>query len=198
MPRPTRIAAAAAAAIALTLTLPPASAAFAHASIDDSTPRDGEVLTSLPEQFSVRASEGLLDLGGQGSGFVMIVRDADGRYYGDGCTEVDGDTMATPAVLGAPGDYTITWQLISADGHPLSGTIGFEWAPVGDVATAAGSSVPGACAAPGGVPDAASETPAGSTESPSELPFWVAGGIGAAAIVGATVLVLALRAKRRG
>lgn len=195
MPRPTRIAAAAAAAIALILL--PASAAFAHASIDDSTPRDGEVLTSLPEQFTVRAGEGLLDLGGEGSGFVMIVRDADGLYYGDGCTEVDGDTMATPAVLGAPGEYTITWQLISADGHPLSGTIDFEWAPAGEFASVAGSPEPGACAAPGGVPDAASETPADSTEDPSSLPYWIAGGIGAAAIVGATVLVLANRAKRR-
>lgn len=190
---PTRIVATAVAALALVATS--ALPAFGHSTVEQTVPASGATLTELPEAFSVTADEALLDLGGEGSGFVMVIRDADGLYYGDSCATVDGDTMSTPATLGDAGDYIITWQLISADGHPLSGTVDFAWAPAGEHAVTEGTTAPGACAGA----DQNAEAPHDDAESDaaaSALPLWIAGGIAAAAILAALVFVLVNRAKR--
>ncbi len=113
-----------------------------------STPADGETLTALPDSFSVTTNEELLDLAGAGNGFAIQVKDAAGAFYGDGCLTVDGSTMSTPAALGAPGAYDLVWQLVSADGHTVSGELAFTWAPEGDVTESTGSPAPAACGQP--------------------------------------------------
>jgi len=108
-----------------------AAPAWAHSGIVASTPEEGATLTELPEEFSVTANETLLDLGGQGV-FQLQIRDADGGYYGDGCVSIVDATMSAEPVLGTSGDYTMLWQVVSADGHPVSGEIPFAWeAPAG-------------------------------------------------------------------
>jgi methionine-rich copper-binding protein CopC len=122
------------AAVALSagaVVLVTAAPAWAHSAIVASTPEDGETLTELPEAFSVTANETLLDLGGQGV-FQLQIRDAAGGYYGDGCVSIVDATMSADPVLGASGAYTMLWQVVSADGHPVSGEIPFTWeAPAG-------------------------------------------------------------------
>lgn len=122
-----------------------ASPAVAHDGLIESTPAAGETLTELPDAFSVTMSEDMLDLDDEGSGFGLLVRDADGLYYGDGCISVDGPTMSADAVLGEPGEYTLIWQVVSSDGHPTSDEFTFEWAPEGDFTAAAGSEQAGDC-----------------------------------------------------
>lgn len=122
-----------------------AAPAVAHDDLIDSTPDAGETLTALPEQFSIKMSEDLLDLDDKGSGFGILVRDADGLYYGDGCVTVDGPTMSAEAILGEPGEYTLLWQVVSSDGHPTSDEFTFEWAPEGDFTAAEGSEHAGDC-----------------------------------------------------
>lgn len=122
-----------------------ATPASAHDELIDSTPAAGETLTALPEQFAIKMNEDLLDLDDKGSGFGLLVRDADGLYYGDGCVTVDGPTMSAEAVLGEPGEYTLIWQVVSSDGHPTSDEFTFEWAPEGDFDAATGSEEPGDC-----------------------------------------------------
>jgi methionine-rich copper-binding protein CopC len=55
-------------------------------------------------------------------------------------TANDDATMSAEPVLGESGAYTMLWQIVSADGHPVSGEIAFEWqAPTGfEPAPAAG------------------------------------------------------------
>ena len=79
-----------------------AGPAQAHNYVVSTIPASGSVLTQLPEQFSVTTNDNLLNLAGEGNGFVMQIRDAGGAYYGDGCVTVQGATMSAVAALGDP------------------------------------------------------------------------------------------------
>jgi len=169
-----------------------AAPAQAHDDIVDSTPASGETLTELPEVFSVTANETLLDLqsGGTGSqgAFGLQIRDADGRYYGDGCVNVVDATMSAEAVIGDSGEYTMLWQVVSSDGHPVSGEIPFTWeAPDGFEVGAPHDAAP-VC----GEDPAASPTP-GPTDPGTETSPWV---FPITVVLGILVLLLALRSAR--
>lgn len=125
--------------LAPALVLAAAAPAHAHNYLVSSTPAEGEVLTEVPERFSITTNEALLDLAGDGSGFALQVVGPDGLYYGDGCLTVDGSTISTVAEIGDAGDYTVLWQVISGDGHTASGEYGFTWEPAAGFAPAAGS-----------------------------------------------------------
>lgn len=179
-----------------------AGPAQAHNYVVSTIPASGSVLTQLPEQFSVTTNDNLLNLAGQGNGFVMQIRDAGGAYYGDGCVTVQGATMSAAAALGAPGAYTIAWQLISTDGHTVSDEIPFTWQPdAGQPAPSPSSATPPNChgahpaatsaaTSPPSVPPAASTVPLGNV-------LWIGGAIlvvGLAA--GTTMLVVTRRTKK--
>jgi methionine-rich copper-binding protein CopC len=173
----------------------------AHNYLVESTPSAGEVLTSLPARFSIITNDVLLNVS-HGAGFALQVRDQAGRYYGDGCVTVDGPGMSTKAALGAPGTYTVVWQLISTDGHPLSDDYTFTWKPASsDVVVSKGSTTAPTChgtvtpngaanvpVAPTAAPSAASQSEALSTV------LWVGGAILA---VGIAVAFTVLATSRR-
>ena len=133
-----------AAAVLLSTVAPlPASA---HSTIVDSTPAEGETLTGLPTTFSVTANEDLLDVTGESAGFALQVIGADGLHYERGCPVVDGATLAMPVSIGAAGEYELRYQVVSADGHPISGAIPFTWAPAGSFEAVEGTAESMACA----------------------------------------------------
>ncbi|MEO8529340.1 MAG: copper resistance CopC family protein [Pseudolysinimonas sp.] len=171
-----------------------AAPAWAHAVIIASTPAVDETLTELPDAFSVTANETLLNLGDQGV-FALQIRDADGRYYGDGCVKVVDATMSATPALGASGDYTMIWQVISADGHPVSGEVPFSWdAPDGFVAAPSYANAPTCGQDPASQPsDSPSSTP---PPDGSSIALWIGIGI---AVLGALIAVLiAVAAAIRG
>ena len=131
--------AAAAVAIAAVAVLAIAAPAGAHNYLVSSTPSSGETLTALPARFSVTTNGVLPNVNKNGSGFALQVRDAAGRYYGAGCVTVAGTGISVPAVIGKPGAYTVTWQVISTDGHIVSDTFPFTWAPAGAAKESAGT-----------------------------------------------------------
>lgn len=114
-------------ALAVGFALAIATPAVAHNFIVSSTPADGETLTELPEQWQITTNETLLDLGGQGAGFALLVSDEQGLFYGDGCVTIEDASLSMPAALGTDGAYTLTYQFVSADGHTLSGELPFSW-----------------------------------------------------------------------
>jgi len=122
-----------------------AAPAQAHNYLVSSTPEAGSTLTVLPEEFSVTTNDTLLDLAGNGAGFGILVQDADGTYYGDGCFTISGASLSTGASLGPAGTYTLTWQLVSTDAHPVSDSYEFEWAPEGDAVASDGSAEAPTC-----------------------------------------------------
>lgn len=137
------------------LTLDPASLAPLadaqtvplHATIDSTVPADGEVLSAPVPQFQVTANEALVTLG-EGDANAMTVQLVGGDFYGDGCTSVDGATLSMGATFGIPGTYMITYQVVSADGHTVSGQTTFEWRPDADVPLVEGSPEPPVCGDP--------------------------------------------------
>lgn len=166
--------------------------ASAHDTLVSSTPTAGETLTALPDAFSVTMNEDLLDLDEKGSGFGIDIKDADGKYYGDGCVTVAGPTMSTGALmLGKPGEYTFVWQVVSSDGHATSDEFTFTWAPSGDYTAATGSASPGDCNGTYERDDAAAH----STDTPGRSPWlWVGGG--ALVVILAIMVVLVMRRKK--
>jgi methionine-rich copper-binding protein CopC len=129
------------AVVTAALLVTPASA---HDVLIASTPSPGDVLTEVPPEFSVTTNQPMLVVPG-GQGFVLQIRDAAGDYYGDGCVEVVDATMWAVPAIGAPGEYTMLWQAVSADGHPISGEIPFTWLPEADVDADPGSPTPPVC-----------------------------------------------------
>lgn len=119
--------------------------AQAHNYLVATNPVADSTITELPPEFSVTTNATLLDLDGAGSGFAIEVIDADGLYYGDGCTTIVDATLSTAAALGPAGDYTLVWQLVSEDGHTVSGEFGFTWAPASDAVISEGSATAPNC-----------------------------------------------------
>ena len=193
-----------AAGLALALAIP--LTASAHDALVASTPSEGATLIELPEAFSITMNEPLLVVA-DGDGFALQIRDADGGYYGDGCLTMDDATMSTTAALGAPGEYTMLWQIVSEDGHSVDGEVPFAWKPSGFPLTSPALSSPPVC----GV--AATPEPTASASQPSTTPtvipeapapsdldlttvLWVGGGILAAGI--AVAIAIAVAGRRNG
>jgi len=145
MRRVTRIGAAFGAATLAALMLLVAAPASAHNYLVDSTPAEGETLTVLPDDFSVTTNDTLLDLAGDGGGFAIRILDSHGGYYGDGCVSIRDESLSTLAALGEGGDYRMLWQLVSADGHTISGEINFTWQPDADQVISDPLEAPPAC-----------------------------------------------------
>ena len=103
-----------------------------HASVVDSTPQEGETLTEAVEELSVSMNEDILQVPGVETANVLYLQDADGNYYGDGCTMIDGRTASIAAQFGEAGEYRLNYTVVSADTHPVSGTINFTWEPPAD------------------------------------------------------------------
>lgn len=204
----TRIALAAA-AIAAVGILGVATTASAHNFVVSTTPTEGETLTELPDRFDITTNDTLLDVTGNADAFVFDIIDADGLYYGDGCISVEGTAMYTDAALGEAGTYTIAYQLVSADGHSVSGQYDFEWAPAEGQPVSVGWDTPAECGVER-TPEPSAEPSAEPTEEPSATPseqpadsqdsaaaddwLWI-GGVAALVVAGVALLALLRRRK---
>jgi len=183
-----------------------AAPASAHNYPIGSSPEEGSVVTEQPGLFTVTTNDLLLDLDGTGAGNAMRITGPKGvekpLYYGDGCVTVSGATAESEARLGQPGEYTVTWQVVSTDGHPVSGSYSFTWQPAEGKELAAGSTTAPDCDGtatekPGQATTGQSATDAaGSGASAGGLAdvAWIAGALGVVIIfAGGTLLVVRRR-----
>ena len=193
--------------LAIVMAIGVATPASAHNYLVSSTPAEGEVLTVLPDEFVITTNDELLNLGADAGGFALQVQDADGLFYGDGCVAVEGPSMTAVAALGAPGSYLLTWQVVSIDGHTVSGEIPFTWTPDDVTESSEGSATPPVCGEatqeePEPEPNVTDKPIAPAPEPDVEnapLPgdlLWIGGAIAAVVIAAAaTMLVLSRRKK---
>jgi len=119
--------------------LVPATGASAHDYVLSSSPEQGAVVTTELEEASVTFSDVVLDLSGTGSSNVLEVTDASGRHFEDGCSTTAGPVLSTGVALGSAGEYTMTYQAVSADGHTVSDSRSFSYQPPAGVETSAGA-----------------------------------------------------------
>jgi methionine-rich copper-binding protein CopC len=183
-----------------------AAPASAHNYVVGSSPAAGAVLTEQPSLFTVTTSEALLDLGGGGAGSGMLISGpsaaATPLYYGDGCISLLGSTVETEAQLGQPGEYTVTWQVVSTDGHPVSDDFTFTWQPAAGQTLAEGSPDKPVCAdTAGAATDAAATDAADDDAAPTGAALadaaWIAATLGAVLLaVAGTLLVTRRRTPR--
>ena len=133
-----------------------APTAFAHADLQVSTPEDGESLEIAPEEIRLTFSEELFE-----ELVEISILDADGDLYST--IEVEqtpppGTDVIFPWPTQAPpGEYSIAYRVVSADGHPVTGTISFSYA-----ATAPEPSTP--------EPAPSDSTPSGESSTPATSP----------------------------
>ena len=107
-----------------------ASPASAHDYVVASTPGDGATVEASLDEVSYTFNAPILDLSGTGSSNVLEVVGPDGLHHETACVAtVSGATASVPVALGGPGTYTSTYQVVSSDGHTVSDSQTFEYAP---------------------------------------------------------------------
>ncbi|MEW1627210.1 copper resistance protein CopC [Streptomyces sp. NPDC089173] len=129
IPRPFAAAALVAALLSLVfgLLLAGAGPASAHAALTGSDPQDGAVVATAPEEVTLTFSEAIA----VGDGSIRVL-DPSSKRVDTGAEPKDlsdGSTVRYGVELhsGLPeGTYTVAWQAISADSHPISGAFTFS------------------------------------------------------------------------
>jgi hypothetical protein len=178
------------------------SPAWAHAELESSDPQDGEILASAPALISFTFGEQILS---EGNAVTLTDVAADTRLE-VGPVEVDGDTVSVAWPQSSPaGEFRAAYRVVSADGHPIAGTVTFtveqavgavEASPVPASASPTASASPNAPASPNA---SATSLPASPTpeQGDADAGFlaWVLG-IGLAVLLGAMAGMWVMRRTR--
>lgn len=201
------IALAATAAMVFLLSVLMAPTGSAHADLQVSTPEDGESLEVAPEEIRLTFSEELFE-----ELVEISILDAAGDLYstiGVEQTPPPGTDVIFPWPPQAPpGEYSIAYRVVSADGHPVTGTVSFSYAATApepsapepsssDSAPSAQSSTPASsptASAPFASPASESST-SSSTDSSSVTPFVVIGVVLLLGVIAASAIIV--RARQR-
>jgi copper transport protein len=94
--------------------------AFAHASLISTEPRDGGMVAQAPKTVELRFNEAVTPA-------VVRLIDAEGRTRDDAAVRATNETITITLPGGLPpGTQVISYRVISADGHPVSGSMVFS------------------------------------------------------------------------
>lgn len=104
----------------LVLAISPIST-HAHAALLSTDPADGAILETAPENVTLTFSESVSAVDG---GTVLHVRGSDPRPLEPSVRD-ETVTVPLPTDL-TEGTYALQWRVISADGHPIAGTLMFS------------------------------------------------------------------------
>jgi copper transport protein len=125
-------------------TAPPAAA---HAELVSTDPGEGARLQEAPDEVTLTFTEGV----SLGAGYARVL-DASGERVDTGSATVEGDAVVVPLRGDLPDvGYLVTYRVVSADSHPISGAFSFvvgdgELVPT-DAAAGAGGTDPVVAAA---------------------------------------------------
>lgn len=165
--------------------------ASAHDQLLASNPSEGAVVSAAPTEVRLDFSNTVLDLGG-----IVIVVDRNGTNWAAGPLAT-GRSVTQKLRAGAPdGAYQIRWQVVSADGHPISGIVNYS---VGESAAEPITANPSHGAGTTNPPAERAQDAATPADIAGLTPLQLYGalGLGGAAVgVGAFVLVSSLIRRR--
>jgi hypothetical protein len=165
--------------------------ASAHDQLLASNPSEGAVVSAAPSEVRLDFSNMVLDLGG-----IVIVADRNGTNWAAGPL-VTGRSVIQKLRDGAPeGAYQIRWQVVSADGHPISGIVNYS---VGETAAEPITANPSSGASPTRAPDEQGQEAAPADEKTLLTPLQLYGGLGlgGAAVGVAAFLLISSLVRRR-
>ncbi|MDV6305572.1 copper resistance protein CopC [Rhodococcus cerastii] len=163
------------AAAILTATALSIAPAAAHATLQSSNPAENSVLDAAPDEVTLTFNQTV----SQNFATVTVIG-SDGMDWAASDPVVDGGTVTVDLDgLGAGGEYTIGYRVVSADGHPITGSIPFQVTPSSPT-----SAAPAA-------PATTETTPTAVEETDSGFPLWTIGAV--VAVVGAAGVLFALR-----
>lgn len=181
--------------VSLVLLLVGASPAAAHTELASSDPADSAVLAAAPTRVSLVFTEEI------NADYVTVaLTGPDGAQLPlePAAVSVDTVTQALPAV--SAGAFTVAYRVVSADGHPVQGSIGVTVEPVAvadpaGAAPASGAGAPTTTAEPSttSVPDVAPQA-RGADSSGAPLRIFV--GVPVLVLAGAGLFVARRSARR--
>ncbi|KQR27351.1 MULTISPECIES: copper resistance protein CopC [Curtobacterium] len=179
------------------LTLVGVQPASAHSALTSSTPADGAVVTEPLQTVDLTFSEA--PLAGLDAGLRIQVTDAAGTDVATGDVTVSGTTMRRAVDLDR-GNYTVLWRYVSPDGHPIEGTLAFDYRAAAAVPTPSATGAPTPTASTAPTPSATATATGASDGAPSSSPgiapgVWVALGAGTVLVAGAVVVLLLRRGR---
>lgn len=130
--------------LAVFSSLATALAASAHAALTSMTPAAGSTVTVPPPAVVLRFSEPV------SSSFAAVtVTDGAGASVVAGRPAVNGSTVTQPLRQLGSGTYSVTFRVVSADGHPVSETAAFTVRPTPS-ASPSSTAASGSSAGPAG------------------------------------------------
>lgn len=171
--------------------------ASAHDELISTSPADGSSHATAPTAVGLKFSDTVLALGSE-----VVVKTAAGADWVAGQPVISGSTVtARLRPSGPAGKYTVAWRVVSADGHPISGTFAYTVTRGASAApTSQPSSSPPSAAATTPVSASADPSPAGGTRSDSGgdgMSTGASWGVGAAAIVAAVGAVILVSRRKK-
>ncbi|WP_405146254.1 copper resistance protein CopC [Sphaerisporangium sp. NBC_01403] len=161
---------------ALAVAVAPAQA---HNVLTGSDPKDGARLASVPGRVTLTFDQPVR------ADFAQVaLTGPDGAVSKAQVEVVDNEVTATLPATAATGDYVVGYQIVSNDGHPVSGKVGF---------TVAGGAAP----APAPVPAPAAKDLSTSAVPPASGGGWVWGLLVVALLLsGLGILVVARQGRQ--
>jgi len=107
-----------------------ATSASAHDYLVSSTPADGSTVTTAPGSVTLTFNDVVLSTPGGTSTAVLVTGpDKDESHHEVSTPQVSGRDVVTDVSLQEPGTYTVQWRIVSADGHPVEGSLSFRYRP---------------------------------------------------------------------
>lgn len=189
---PRSLAVAAATAIVSMVVVLGAEPAAAHTGLQSSVPADGEALTVAPDAVTLTFGTAVA------SEFTQVaVTGPDGQSVNAGEPMVEGAAVSQPVSAGGDGAYVVAYRVVSEDGHPVSGQLGFTLTGIGaGAATAPAAAEPTGASTPAPRPDAATTlSPAAISDGGSSWGPWPMLAVVALVLAVGTWLVMRRRSR---
>jgi methionine-rich copper-binding protein CopC len=108
-----------------------AGPAYAHASLVRIEPADGAAVATAPSRVRLVFDENVR------TPSAVVVTAPNGDAAADGPARILDNTVTVAVTVTRPGRYAVAYRVVSADGHPVSGSTSFRYAPGGSVAAGA-------------------------------------------------------------
>ena len=142
-----------------------ASPAAAHSELVSSAPADGSAQSAPPAQVVLTFNEIISDAG------LQVVAQGPSGSVALPAPTVNGTTVTTEwPQTESGGEYQVSYRVVSADGHPIDGTIRFSYPGEADDPAAASAADSSAAAVP--VP-LSETTDATVSETEGGFPLWL-------------------------